>query len=524
MRLTATFLLLLLSYFALGQDYYLIHLKPKLNTALYLSDPLQMLSQRALDRRTNKQVMLDDKDVPIDTQLIQQIKNLDLTYVGASKWLNAVMVEISNEATISQISHLPFVLSVENLVRNENPRQVLARNHSSKFLESTLDYGSSSVFIEQMHLGPLHQAGYTGQNILIGVIDSGFPGVNTINAFSALRHENRIVDTKNFVNNNSIYQMHSHGTNVLATMAAKINNQYIGSAPDAQYALYVSEDAPVETPKELLYWVQAAERADSVGVDLINTSLGYTTFDDPRYDFTYDDMNGETTIISKGAQIAASRGIFLVNAMGNDGNNSWHYLGAPADAVDVFSIGALDANLNPAWFTSYGPNANQIQKPNVSALGVQSPTFSPSGNMTAANGTSFASPILAGAVASLMSALPNASNQEIKTWVETSAHLYPSYDVQLGYGVPNFETILGQLNNQEISSLDIQLYPNPATYFFKVQSNQSVERIEVLDWSGQRIKVNSNTNEMNVEDLSKGLYFVRVYINNKAYNYKLMIK
>ena len=523
MRLTTTILLTLLSCFTFGQDYYLIHLKPKSNTSAYFSNPLLMLSQRALDRRVNKSVLLDDKDVPIDQQYIQQIKNLDLQYIGASKWLNAVMVEISNETTQTQISNLPFVQSVENLVRN-NSRQTSSRIHESKFLLSDFNYGNSNVFINQMNLSPLHQAGYTGQNILIGVIDSGFPGVNTISAFSALRNENRIIDSKNFVNNNSIYQMHSHGTNVLATMAAKVNNQYVGSAPDAEYALYVSEDAPVETPKELLYWVQAAERADSVGVDLINTSLGYTTFDDPRYDFTYDDMDGETTIISKGAQIAASRGIFVVNAMGNDGNNSWYYLGAPADAPDVFSIGALDNNLNAAWFTSYGPNANGVQKPNVSALGVQTPTYSASGNIVRSNGTSLASPVLAGAVASLMSALPNHSISEIKSLVENSAHLYPTYNTQLGYGVPNFESILAQLNLQELTNAEVKLFPNPTSDRFKIETKEKVHRIELLDWTGKILKVNTNQKEMNVENISKGTYFVRVSFDHKSLNYKLVIK
>lgn len=523
MKFTTTFFCLLLSYFSFGQDYYLIHFKSKTNTATYFSNPLQMLSQRALDRREVKNVALDDKDVPINNEYIQQLKNLNLEYIGKSKWLNAAMVEIADPAVIPQIENLSFVQTVESLVRN-NPRNAQSRQLYEKFSTTDFNYGYSNVFIEQMNLAPLHQAGYSGQNVLVGVIDSGFPGVNTINAFAALRNENRIVDSKNFVNQNSIYQMHSHGTIVLATMAAKVDNVYVGSAPDAHYALYVSEDAAVETPKELLYWVQAAERADSVGVDLINTSLGYTTFDDARYDFTYDDMDGNTAIISKGAKIAASRGIFLVNAMGNDGNNSWHYVSAPADTPEVFSIGALDENLYPAGFTSYGPNALGIRKPNVSALGVYTPTYSPSGDVVASSGTSLSSPVMAGAIASLMSAFRTTSLDVLKNSIENSAHLYPTYSAQLGYGVPNFGEILETLQTKDFVPLDVKIYPNPATQFFKVNSTQEIKKIELLDWSGKVIKTNYLQKEMNVEHISKGVYFVRISFASQTFHYKLIIQ
>lgn len=518
------FTIILLSFFGSftwAQDLYLIHLSPKQNTAPYLSNPLQMLSQRALDRRTNRSIALDDKDIPINETHLQTIKNLDLNYIGASKWLNTVMVEINDDAVIDQLNNLNFISSIENLAQNNSPR-LTARTQKNEIVD--IDYGESIEFINQIRIQGLHNAGFKGQNILVGVIDSGFPGVNTISAFQRLRNENRIVDTHNFVNTNSIYDMHSHGTYVLSPMAGFIDSQYVSTAPEASYALYVSEDAWQETPKELMYWVQAAERADSVGVDVINTSLGYTTFDDPRYDFTYNDMDGNTTLISKGAKIAASRGIFLVNANGNDGSNDWHYLGAPADVPEIFSIGATFIDGSPAPFTSYGPNANGNYKPDVSVLGIAVRAFNPNGDLNNSNGTSLASPIMAGAVATLMSAVPTASIEELKILIKESAHLYPNYNAQVGYGLPNFETILSQLKTNELTKQKISIHPNPATHYFKVSGEYQINKLEVVDLNGRILKTVFQQNEMNVEHLPKGIYVIRITTDKELSYQKLIIK
>ena len=521
------FSLLISQQFAQAQDLYLVELKPKENTAAYFANPLQMLSQRAINRRTNRNVSFDEKDVPINATYIQQIKNLNLSYIGASKWLNTIMVEIADDAVIDQLQNLSFVQNVQTMVRNpnavrgNNALKTIARGNN----QTEFNYGYSSKFIDQLNLSYLHQLGFTGQNIMIGVIDSGFPGVNVNSQFSALRNEGRLVDTYNFVNNNSIYQMDSHGAMVLSNMAAKVNNTYVGTAPDASYALYVSEDAVPETPKELMYWIQAAERADSVGVDVINTSLGYTTFDDPRYDYTYQDMNGTTTLISKGATVAASRGIFVVNAMGNDGGNSWHYISAPADAADVFSIGANMVNFAPAGFSSYGPNSVGVLKPNVSALGAGVPVVAPSGSYAEVSGTSFASPIMAGSVATLMSAFPNKSINELKLAIEQSAHLYPTYNTQLGYGVPDFSNIYNLLKTNEVNVLDFKVTPNPATSFISVQSKNAINEVEIYSIIGSKLKSSKKSDQINIQDLKAGVYLLKVIFKDQStQTTKLIIK
>lgn len=515
MKYFLPFLFTLCTTTAWSQDLYLVNLKPKTNTSVFFNNPLSMLSQKALDRRINRDILLDEKDVPILPTQIQEIKNLNLDYVGASKWLNTIMVEISDETVVNLLQNLPFVDNVESLVRNTNPKREnpIVTNKFNRIQE--FDYGYSTEFINQLNLKPLHDAGFTGQNILIGVIDAGFPGVNTVGTFKKLRDESRIIDTYNFVNNYSnVYQKDSHGTMVLANMAGNVDGTYVGSAPDANYALYISEDANPETPKELLYWIQAAERADSVGVDIINTSLGYTTFDDSRYDFTYEDMNGETTLISKGAKIAASRGIFVVNAMGNDGDNSWHYISAPADVPEVFSIGANDSYNYPASFTSYGPNAVGIYKPNVSAMGVYVPTVSPNGNYVSVNGTSFASPIMAGSIATLMSAYPTKSINELKNLIENSAHLYPVYSNQLGYGIPNFETIFNTLNTRDLSSVSYEIFPNPTKSYVRINSKGEVYKLELFNMEGKILKVVNNNNEINIQEFPKGIYMLNIYFRN----------
>jgi len=269
------FLFLLNFNFLSAQELYLVKLKEKENISNYIANPLQMLSQRSLDRRMKYKVDLDEKDVPISLERIKQVKQLDLSYIGETKWLNTIMVEVFDNTVISQLENLPFVDSVTSLVRNAQKANFKKQSKSNDLIVivNNYNYGDSENFINQINLEPLHTEGFSGEGVYIGVIDAGFPGVDIIDAFKNLRNENRIVDTYDFVENKAdVYDANSHGTNVLSTMAAEIDGEYIGSAPKANYLLYRSEDFLSETPKELLYWIQAAERADSVGVDVINTS------------------------------------------------------------------------------------------------------------------------------------------------------------------------------------------------------------------------------------------------------------
>lgn len=502
--------------FSTAQDLYLVKLKPKENTSYFLSNPLQMLSQRALDRRAKYTIPVNEEDVPVSAFRINQLKKLTLTYVGHSKWLNSVLVEISDEAVLNKLLTLNFVESVETMVRNSDSKQI--RKKLSKWDNFTnesvkYNYGYADEFINQINLKPLHENGILGQEIFISVIDAGFPEVDKLPAFDLLHKENRIIDTYDFVDKKkNVYDADEHGTMVLSTMASEIEGKYVGTAPKAIYSLYRSEDNTSETPKELMYWIQAAERADSIGADVINTSLGYTTFDDPRYDYSFDQMDGKTTLISKGAQVAANKGIFVVVAAGNEGNDPWKMISAPADVKNVFTIGANDSNKNPAGFSSYGPNALNELKPNVSALGQYIVVYSPNGNLVYSNGTSFASPVSAGAVALMIQQFPTTSHDVLKDKIQRSAHLFSTPSTQLGYGIPDYNKASQELLRiSDISTIQtLNIYPNPFQNIISIQTNDKIKSIEIYSIVGEKILMVKKQKNIVTENLKSGVYFVKI--------------
>lgn len=445
-----------------------VYFKDKPNANSFLSMPLTMLSQRALDRRARFQIPLDFKDVPIESAYINQIKNnLDIIVKSKSKWLNAVYVSGTQNA-IRALTNFNFVSQIDFADRSLNigaksvTFQKANQQKDKLAFQSDFNYGISLNQLQMLQGDFLHQKNFTGKGINIAILDAGFPNVNSNQAFKRIMDNNQILWGYNFVDrNNNIYSGHYHGTAVLSTMAGFIEGQLVGSAPDANYYLFITEDATKETPLEESLWVEAAEKADSLGVDIINSSLGYTTFDNSRYNYTYADMDGKTTFISRGAEIAFSRGIIVVNSVGNEGSDSWHYLSAPADAKNVLSVGAVDAFGNIAKFSSFGPSFDGRVKPDVSAQGVGATIITASGNIGSGNGTSFSSPILAGVIASFWQAFPTLTNVEVVKYVKESAHLFLNPTPQEGYGIPNFQKIYNQLFNKLNHPYQFIIYPNP---------------------------------------------------------------
>ncbi|HAO14281.1 MAG TPA: peptidase S8 [Tenacibaculum sp.] len=380
--------------------------KPEVDT--YLSYPIAMLSQRAIDRRNRLQISLDEKDVPIDVTYYNQINaTAGITVKARSKWLNALHVRGTKETIAALLPAFDFIESIEyadkrlNRVAVDNStKNKFINNHQNKFkaLQTEFDYGMSSTQIKMLNADYLHREGYTGEGMHIAVIDGGFLNVETLPAFQRLRDQNKILGGYDFVNRSpNFYSAHSHGTHVLSNIAGYIENEFVGTAPDASFYLFITEDILNETPLEESLWVEAAERADSLGVDVINTSLGYTTFDNRNYSHTYNDLDGKTTFISRGAEIGASRGMLLVTSAGNSGSSAWKYLSAPADAAAVFTVGAVNASENMAQFSSYGPTADGRVKPDVVAHGENVFVVNyNSGEPSRANGTSFSSPVMAG--------------------------------------------------------------------------------------------------------------------------------
>ncbi len=352
---------------------------------------------------------------------------------------------------------LPFVLSVS---KNSVTKNVPDKKSEKPFFENesftkianedivkgvtsgeSYDYGQAFNQINMLNGIPLHDLGYDGAGMTIAVLDAGFLNANVLSAFDSLWLNNQIIGYKDFVSPLApdIFGSHTHGTSVLSTMGANLPAEMVGTAPKADYWLLRSEDDATEYLIEELNWASAAEYADSVGVDVINSSLVYNTFDDPAQDHTYAYMDGNTTPITIAADLAASKGILVVNSAGNSGSSSWHYIGAPADGDSVFSIGAVNSSGVYASFSSTGPTYDGRIKPNVVAQGQGSTIISAySGNVISGNGTSFSSPITAGMVASLWQAHPDKKNTEIMEAIQQSATQALNPDSLLGFGIPDY--------------------------------------------------------------------------------------
>ena len=513
-----------------------VYFNDKPSETTFTSAPLTMLTQRALDRRTRYSIALDFKDVPVEASYVLQVKNsVGITIKARSKWLNALHIQ-GSEIDINNLLNFSFVAQIEYANKTLNAggkyfvkSKELPKNKSLDFT-TNFNYGNGANQIQMLNGDVLHQSNFTGDGMQIAIIDAGFPNVDNFSAFQRLRDNNQILGGYDFVNRNTnFYTGYYHGMAVLSTIGAYLDNQFVGTAPDAEFYLFISEDSANETPLEESLWVEAAERADSLGVDVINTSLGYTTFDNPNYNYEYADMDGQTTFISRGAEIAFSRGMIVVNSAGNSGNDAWHYIGAPADAVSVLSIGAVDALGTIAGFSSYGPTADSRVKPDVCAQGADIYIINTVGAIATSNGTSFSSPVLTGVVACLWQAFPDKNNTEIIQLVKESAHLFNSPTAQEGYGIPNFEAIYSLLNIEESEEniVGISLFPNPTKNTINFTFPTEIDEMEVTVYSLLGKVVSSkliyrNKPSTDVSFLPNGLYMVQVKYDDTIKTIKLL--
>lgn len=524
-----------------AQEHAWVFLKNKPNEAAYIATPLMMLSQRALDRRTTQKIALDIKDVPVEVSYYNALKNAaGITVLAKSKWLNAIHVlgeetAVNNlRTTFSFIESIEFANDALNSILILKPVSKRSVPHQNKFKKKLADfnYGNATNQIEMLGGHILHQNGFTGAGMHIAVIDAGFPNVNTLDAFSRIRANNQILGGYDFVaKSDNFYSGHNHGTNVLSDIAGYIEGVFVGTAPDASFYLFRTEDDVNETPLEESLWVAAAERADSLGVDIINTSLGYTTFDNPNYDYSYADLDGKTAFISRGAEIGASRGMLLVNAAGNSGNNAWKYIGVPADAASVFSIGAVNAAETIAVFSSFGPTPDGRIKPDVLAHGQSVYVINhTSGAAVTSNGTSFSSPVIAGVIACFWQAFPNKTNLEIMQIIRESADRYTNPTDQYGYGVPDFAAAYGTtLSVKDVLLNTINVYPNPVENILTLanfQGDLGAYKAIVYNVLGEQVfKQNEITSsQLDLSELKKGVYFLTISNENKQEVFKLFKK
>ena len=394
-------------------------------------------------------------------------------------------------------------------------RKKLRNSDKSKKTKIDYAYGTSANQIQMLNGQVLHQQNYTGSGKIIAVLDAGFPGVNTTQPFQRLRDNNQILGGYNFVlRNPDFYTGVSHGTSVLSTMGGYKESSLVGTAPDASYYLFITEDDTSENPVEESLWVEAAEKADSLGVDIINTSLGYFEYDNTAYSHTYSEMNGTTTYMSRGAEIAFSRGMIIVASAGNSGNSADPHIAVPADAVSVIAVGAVNSAKSLASFSSIGPSSDNRIKPDVMAQGQTDVLSDELGNIVTANGTSFSSPIMAGMVACLWQAFPLKTNKEIRDLIIKSGDRYATPNNQYGFGIPNFSLAL-TLSVDAFSKNDFIFYPNPVNDSISISLPGGHDKGSFLIYNvlGQKISDNditSQTSNISLKSLDKGIYVYKL--------------
>ncbi|WP_282148050.1 S8 family serine peptidase [Algibacter lectus] len=525
-----------------------VYLADKENETTFIANPLTMLTQKALDRKARHGVSIDARDVPVNEDYVTAIKNADgISVLAKSKWFNAVHVRGEKTAIenlfINQNNLIePQRTFISKIVFADRSQGALEKstNEKRRYKFETIltdyNYGNANQNnqIKMINGDVLHQTGFTGEGMTVAIMDGGFPNVNTMSSFEALRNNGRLLNDYDFVNrDDDVYTNTStnHGTLVLSAMAGYIDTatkNYVGTAPNASYYLFITEDNNDENPVEESYWVEAAERADSLGVDIINTSLGYDDFDPgTKYDYEPSDMDGQTAYITKGANIAFEKGMLLVTSAGNAWGAS---VGAPADSPNVLTIGAVDSNGDYAMFSSIGTTYQPTIKPDVVAQGASSYLINEFDNIITNSGTSFSAPILAGGIACLWQAYPSLTNSEIMDLVRESASQYNNPDFYLGYGIPDLEKALANIYALDTTSASmndkITLYPNPmnARLFVSLPTDDFAT-LNLFDVSGKKIntyQVSNENNWINTSELAKGLYVVRLETVNGIDTFRLI--
>ena len=527
-KLSLSLILMVCAVFAQAQiatNVYWVQFADKANSPYSIDNPEEFLSQRALERRARLDIGIDEYDIPVNPQYLQAVADCGAQIINPSKWLNGVSVYTDSEEVVDAIRLLSFVEAVRNC-----PSFPEAQLEKEAWLADEMKatgspvvyrdfYGGAHDQVYQLKVNQLHERGYDGTGVVIAVLDGGFRGTDEHPAFDNMREEGRLLGVRDFVfGSSSVYTQSSHGNACLSTMAAYVPNTMVGTAPKASYYLFHTEDGTQENIVEEYNWVSGAELADSLGVDVCSTSLGYIDFDMPQWDHPFEHFDGHTAPMTIGAEIAASRGMICMNSAGNEGDGVCT-LGIPADAEHILTVGAVDANGDRADFSSVGPTYDGRIKPDVMAMGEDTYVAgNPTGSYQYYNGsgTSFSNPVLAGAVACLRQARPYASVQEICDAVRAAGNNVNNPDNYNGYGIPNFVAALEMLGVDEHETASdniISVFPNPSRGKVRVALKKGLDKTNMTLYDNiGRIIVNTvsvNELEMVLNNLSSGVYTIK---------------
>lgn len=502
LKLIVTLLLLCHTFSANAQKIskFWVTFSDKQGSPYCLCRPEEFLSFRALERRYRADILLDESDLPVSPVYLEALKKAGAVVHNSSKWLNAAAV-MADSATARKLEALPFVQEVSYLGphlkyrnppnRPEKKRAPLAKSPAIQGRDVPY-WGYASQQNQMLGIPLLHMAGHRGKDIWIAVLDGGFTNVDTIPMFDSIALQGRLFQGWDFVERDAaVYESAQHGTSVLSVMAANLPYYFVGTAPDATYFLLKTEDTGGEFPIEEANWVAAAEWADSVGIDIINASLGYTVFNDRSLGHHKGKLDGRSTIGARGARFAAAKGMIVCNSAGNEGDGEWRTIGVPADAFDIIAVGAVDASGARASFSSMGPTADYRIKPDLVAPGDQVVVAGNVGiSLGLSSGTSLASPMLAGAIAALWSAFPEKSSSEILNAVYAAADQRYSPDNERGYGLPEMTDAWIKLGQFENGNGGIFHYEHPSgelIYYWANKGFKPEGTAEIRNLLGQKV-------------------------------------
>ena len=516
---------------------YFVEFKDKDQNPYSLNRPEEFLSARAIQRRQTMGIGYDISDLPVTPAYVQAIKSIGAQILNTTKWLNGVTIKLADTTLINAIKQLSFVKSVVNhsgvKLRSSEPagkfgleNELIPSASSSNPPKNAngFNYGESYAQIHMLNGDVMHQNSFRGQGVVIAQLDAGFYKVPVNPAFDSLRTNNQILGYKDFVKDGSgIFSDRSdqHGMWVLSIMAGIIPGHLIGSAPKAGFWLLKTEDVNSEYEIEEYNWVSGAEFADSAGADIITSSLGYTVFNSNYISHTCADMNGGTTVCSRGANFAFSKGLIVIVSAGNDGNNpTWNCVSAPADADFALACAAVDENGVWGSFSSRGVDTSGRVKPNVASMGVMTVHADSNGLMGRGSGTSFSAPLIAGMTACLMQAKPGYPNTFYKTAIQRACSHFSSPDSLTGFGIPDYVKAMNIMAITDLDkSNDLSIFPNPVTdrFCLRFTSGQAgTALVTLINSLGQvsmlrDIMIRAGENDLLINDikgLAPGLYFV----------------
>lgn len=518
-----------------------------------VNKPSDYLTEKAITRRNKQNIAVNASDLPVNPDYIVGVKNLGVTIISKSKWFNSIAISTNDTAKVNAVKALPYVKEIKILSspstnkvpdKFEMERSTMAVRPVKSNISATSDvfnYGPSFSQAHQIGVDCMHNMGYQGQGMTIASLDDGFYRADSLPAFDSLRINGQILGTHDFVDTTSVYldANDAHGMNTLSCIGGNLPGHIVGTAPKAKFWLFRTENVYSESWQEEINWEVAAEFADSVGVDIITSSLGYSIgMTDPAQNHTYSEMDGKTTIISKAAEWAARKGIFVTVAAGNSAGPPWYKITAPGDADSVLTVGAIDSVGVIASFSSRGLTYDGRIKPNTCARGMQAVVASPTGDIANENGTSFSTPITAGAVACLWQANPTKTNMEILNAIQQSASQHYTPDSIKGYGIPNFciaNALLTGIDAHQVNGDNLNVYPNPFNADFNISfysDKKLIIDVELFDVSGRNIfhqqkSISANSNNVfnsNTfgEKLDDGIYILRLVTPQKIFFKKIV--